>query len=344
MTRYKTLVVLACLLASGAFAVYQAQSIPTMTSTANAFLNSLSPEQRDKATFGFSDDERMNWHFTPVERSGLPIKEMEPYQRQLAHALVISGLSQEGYIKATTIMSLEQVLFEAEGTGRRISRDEELYFVSIFGTPSESGQWGWRFEGHHLALNFTIDGGRVVSTPSFHGANPAEVREGRMAGLRALGDEEDLARALLDSLDAEQKAAAVTETEAPRDIITGVERKAEPGEPTGLRADRMRADQKMMLLAIVREYVFNKAPDDANTALDEIRRAGTDAIYFSWAGGTARGEGHYYRLQGPTFLIEYDNTQNNANHIHSVWRDLEKDFGADLLAAHYRASHMNAEE
>ena len=344
MTRNKTIVVLLCLLASGAVAVYQAQTIPSMTRTATAFLNSLSPEQRSKATFEFADDERMNWHFTPVERQGLPIKEMEPFQRQLARGLVASGLSQEGYIKATTIMSLEQVLFEAEGTGGRIERDEELYFVSIFGSPSESGRWGWRFEGHHLALNFTIDNGRVVTTPSFHGANPAEVREGRMAGLRPLGDEEDLARSLLDSLDAEQKAAAIIEAEAPRDIITGSDRIAQPGDPTGLRAARMTADQKTKLLAIVTEYVFNKAPESANKSLDEIRRAGTDAIYFAWAGSPERGEAHYYRVQGPTFLIEYDNTQNDANHIHSVWRDLEKDFGTDLLAAHYRASHMNAEE
>ena len=220
----KVAIVVACLLASSAAVLYEAQSVPTMVTTANAFLASLTPEQHDQATFDFGDEERLNWHFIPRERQGLPIKQIEPFQRELGLAMLVSGLSQSGFIKATTIMSLEQVLFEQEN-GRPM-RDEELYFFSVFGTPSETDQWGWRFEGHHLALNFTVNNGEVTATtPAFFGANPAEVKEGPQKGLRPLGREEDLARELYSALDLEQKKAATIADEAPRDIIMNPDRK-----------------------------------------------------------------------------------------------------------------------
>ena len=338
----KLAIVVACLLASSAAALYEAQSVPTMVTTANAFLASLTPEQREQATFDFDDEERLNWHFIPRERQGLPIKQIEPFQRELGLAMLVSGLSQSGFIKATTIMSLEQVLFEQEN-GRPM-RDEELYFFSVFGTPSETDQWGWRFEGHHLALNFTVNNGEVAATtPAFFGANPAEVKEGPQKGLRPLGREEDLARELYSALDAEQKKAATIADEAPRDIIMNPDRN-ERLEDEGVPVNEMNDRQRQMLFTLIREYTNNMSPADAAAAVREIREAGVENIRFAWAGSGSRGEGHYYRVQGPTFVVEYDNIQNTANHIHSVWRDLNNDFGVDLLAEHYRASHMKAEE
>ncbi len=337
----KFAIVVACLLAASAAAIYEAQSVPTMVMTTNAFLASLAPEQREQATFDFGDEERLNWHFIPRERQGLPIKEIEPFQRELGLAMLISGLSRNGFIKATTIMSLEQVLFEQEN-GRPM-RDEELYFFSVFGTPSETDQWGWRFEGHHLALNFTVNNGEVTATtPAFFGANPAEVKEGRQKGLRPLGREEDLARELYSALDADQKKAATIAAEAPRDILMNPDRD-ERLDDEGVKVSELNDGQQRLLFGLVREYISNMPQPEAREAFGDIRGAGVENIRFAWMGSSSPGEGHYYRVQGPTFIVEYDNIQNTANHIHSVWRDRD-DFGVDLLAEHYRASHMKAEE
>ena len=307
-----------------------------MGDAAKHFLASLTPEQQAKAWFELKDDERKNWHFIPRERKGLPIKEMTPAQRNLAHALLSTGMSQRGYAKAVTIMSLEQVLYDLEGAGRRFPRDAELYFVSIFGQPGDKQAWGWRVEGHHLAINFIIANGKDISaTPSFMGTNPAEVREGPRKGLRVLAAEEDLARQLVKSFDAGQKKIAIYTNTAPADIITGAERKAKVLATTGLPASRMNKDQSKVLLELIREYVQRHRPEVADRDLEKIQKAGFTKIYFAWAGGLERGEKHYYRIQGPTFLMEYDNTQNDANHIHAVWRDFENDFGDDLLRKHY---------
>ena len=232
-------------------------------------------------------------------------------------------------------MSLEQILHELEA-GKGPRRDPELYYVSIFGKPGPTETWGWRVEGHHLSINFTVVKGEHVSaTPSFLGSNPAEVREGPRKGLQVLAEEENLGRQLVKSLDAGQRKSVLLKAEAPRDIITGNERKAKPLELAGLSAAKMTRQQSDLLLTLIREYVYRHRPDVAKLDLDKIQKAGTEKIYFAWAGGLERGDGHYYRVQGPTFLLEYDNTQNNANHIHAVWRDFENDFGEDLLRKHY---------
>lgn len=307
-----------------------------MSEAANNFLASLTPEQQTKARFELKDDERKNWHFIPKDRKGLPIKEMTPAQRNLAHALLSTGMSQRGYVKAVTIMSLEQVLQELEGAGRRFPRDVELYFLTIFGNPGDKEAWGWRFEGHHLAINFTVVNGKDVSaTPSFMGTNPAEVREGPRKGLRVLAEEEDLARQLVKSFNEEQKKTAIYTNTAPADIITAAERKATVLATTGLAASRMNKGQSKLLLELIREYVYRHRAEVADHDLARIQKAGFNKIHFAWAGGLERGQPHYYRIQGPTFLMEYDNTQNNANHIHAVWRDFENDFGDDLLRKHY---------
>jgi hypothetical protein len=244
-------------------------------------------------------------------------------------------------MKATTIMSLEQVLREMEGPNGRFTRDPELYYFSIFGEPSTTGTWGWRLEGHHLALNVTMrDGGILASSPAFMGSNPAEVREGPRAGLRALGLEEDLGRELLNALDAEQRVQAVLEGNVPGDIVTGNSREAGiEGGLAGIPASGLNAAQTGLLRAVIGEYTNRMAPEVAARVMADMEAAGFGNVRFAWAGTAEVGAPHYYRVQGPTFLIEYDNTQNQANHVHSVFRDLLNDWGQDTLRAHYEASH-----
>lgn len=307
-----------------------------MSATAQAFLASLDDGQRAKAVMPFQDAERQNWHFIPLVRRGLTWKDMNSAQRHLATALLASGLSQRGLVKAQTIMSLEQILLELE-QGKGPVRDPELYYWAIFGTPAPEGTWGWRVEGHHFSANFTIVAGRHISaTPSFLGSNPAEVRQGPRKGLRALAGEEDLGRELFRSLDEAQRTAAVIAPDAYPDVITGDKRRVTPLEPTGLSAAKMTPAQHKTLRRLVEEYVRRARPEVADADLARIEQAGIDKLHFAWAGQDAPGKGSYYRVQGPTFLLEYDCTQNNANHIHAVWRDFTGDFGEDILARHYR--------
>ncbi len=311
-----------------------------MTTAAHQFIAALSDTQRSQATFAFDADERENWHFIPKDRKGLPLKEMTSAQRHLAYGLLSTGLSQRGYVKAVTIMSLEQILQEMEGPTRRFPRDPELYYVSIFGDPSTTGTWGWRVEGHHLSVNFTLNHGEVVgATPSFLGTNPGEVRSGPRAGVRVLAAEEDLGRELVTSLNDEQRNLAVTDPKAPDDVLTLAARKVEPLPTIGLPLGRLDAKQKELAVRLLREYLGRLRGELADADFARIEKAGIDSIHFVWAGGLKRGERHYYRLQGATFLFEYDNTQNDANHIHAVWREFQGDFGRDVLAAHLETGH-----
>ncbi|MGH7470239.1 MAG: DUF3500 domain-containing protein [Longimicrobiales bacterium] len=316
--------------------VLTSQPNAAMVRAATEFLASLSPEQRAKAVFELADAERLNWHFIPRERRGLPFKEMTEAQRTAARRLLQTGLSQRGYLKANTIMELELVLRELGGDAN--VRDPERYFFSVFGSPSTSAGWGWRTEGHHLSLNFTVAGDSMVATaPSFFGANPAHVRTGSRQGTRALAAEEDLARALITALDATQRAVAIIATEAPRDIITGNAAKVDPLTPVGIPSTQLRPDQSTMLVRLLDEYLNRMAPELARQRRARLERTDFGRVTFAWAGTLEVGGPHYYRIQGPTFLIEYDNTQNEANHIHSVWRDFDGDFGRDLLREHYRS-------
>lgn len=335
-----------CLCALGAAAHDSPRALPRMIFTARNFLASLTPEQRERTVFPFEDEERFFWHYIPSAdiparysrpRNGLTLKEMSPYQKALAAALMSAGLSQQGYIKATTIMSLEDILriLENDTKGRR---DPERYHFSIFGEPSEAGPWAYRIEGHHVSLHFTVVRGRVVGNPTFFGSNPAEVREGPRKGLRILGAEEDKARALLDSLTPAQLKTCIVAAQAYPDILTERTRKAAlEGQPSGLPASRMTPAQRKLLDVLLDEYVDNLPGELAGQRQTRIRESG-DKIWFAWAGVVERGGPHYYRIQSPSFLVEYDNTQNGANHIHTVWRDFEDDFGVDLLAEHYRTA------
>lgn len=321
-------------------AYYKINALSVMSDAAKAFLASLPPDQKARATFAMADEERFNWHFIPRVRKGLAFREMSPGPRQLAHALLAAGLSQQGVIKADTVMSLDQVLKEIEVNPTN-ERDPEKYYFSIFGEPSETGTWAYRVEGHHLALNFTIVKGHVASTPSFFGANPAEVRGTSRNGLRTLAREEDLGRDLVKALSDAQRAVAIVDKTAYKDIITMASRKAAiAGKPSGLPYTKMNAKQREDLDALVAEYAYDFPPTIADARMEQYHKS-QSGLYFAWAGGIEKGNPHYYRIQTPTFLIEFDDTQNEANHIHSVWRDYEGDFGVDLLADHYQSSHKH---
>ena len=309
-----------------------------LTECANRFLAALDANQRGKAAFPFDADERMNWHFIPRERKGLSLREMTSYQKHVASALLAAGLSQTGYIKAVTIMSLEDVLKIIEKDSGEV-RNPEKYYFSVFGTPSDTGTWGYRVEGHHLSQNYTVVDGKVIDGPSFFGANPAQVRQGPRKGLRTLAGEDDLGTELIHTLDEQQQKVAIVDPTAYKDILTAASRTAAlQGQPSGLSASKMNAKQFDALMALMEEYARNVPDELAEGRIAQINNVGRN-IYFAWSGGVNRGDPHYYRVQASSFLIEFDDTQDDANHIHCVWRDFTGDFGEDLLRQHYQASH-----
>lgn len=315
-----------------------------MAGAASKFLASLDAPRKSKATIPFNDvQERLNWHFVPKfnQRKGLPLKEMTPDQQKAALALLRAGLSEKGYQKAGSIRELEGILRVVENNNA--TRDRELYYFTVFGEPSEKGTWGFRYEGHHCSLNWTVINGKsIASTPQFFGTNPGEVRVdvpgAPSRGTRVLGVEEDLGRALVKSLNAEQKKQAVLADKAPSDILTSAQRQAAIQEDKGVAFKDLSKEQQGMLLGIIREYANAQPQKLARERLQKIRMAGIDNVKFAWMGGLEKNQGHYYRIQGSTFLIEYDNTQNDANHVHCVWRDFKGDFGMDLLAMHYQST------
>jgi hypothetical protein len=350
MTRQKTIVLVLVLVplmfavAVGAISRDRVAPVPEyefagLLDAANAFVASLTPAQRSKTLFKFDDAERINWHFVPRPRRGLPLKEMSAEQQGLARAMLKAGLSQRGYLTADNIIELENVLREM-GENPNF-RDPGLYYFTIFGTPSRTLPWGVRAEGHHLSLNFTIIRDTLIaSAPAFFGANPAEVRRGSRQGLRTLAGEEDIARELVLSLDNRQRSAAIISLDAPADIVTGAAARVQPLSPIGIRVSDLRPEQSAILVRLLNVYLGRMADPIAARRRVALERTDFRHVAFAWAGSTQRGEPHYYRIQGPSFLVEYDNTQNGANHIHTVWRDFEGDFGRDLLHEHYRtASH-----
>jgi hypothetical protein len=314
-------------------AARNAQDTPSadkMAKAASAFLENLPAEQKQQATFGFDDKERVNWHFIPRERKGLPLRDLSDADKQRAHALIASGLSEAGYSQALEIMSLEEVLFLLE-TGDRAERRERRnpgkYYLSIFGKPSNQGTWGWRVEGHHISLNYTISDGKVVSsTPEFFGANPGLINAGPGRAIRVLGTEEDLARQILKLCNEEQQKLAWQSKEAPDDLRGGGELQPVITEPVGLPVSKMSADQKKLLQELLSEYLKNMPADVEKERRDRINQSGLDNTYFAWWGSSELNERHYYRVQGETFIIEYNNTQNSANHVHSMWRSIAGDF------------------
>ncbi len=321
------------------------ETAEAMRRAGTRFLETLSSELRSKAHFDFEDLERLRWHYVPQEmfaRNGLCLGDLNDRQREAALALMASGLSRSGMGKATRIMNLETILGELERTAgaAHYVRDPALYYISVYGDPARRSSWGWRAEGHHVSLNFTIVNREwIAPNPFFFGANPAEVRSGSDQGLRILAAEEDLARSLLTSLTADQKSRALISPQAPADILTRALPQVQPEAAQGLPAESMATEQRRVLDELIHAYIGRLPEELAGVEMTRLRQADLNDVHFAWAGDDRPGMPHYYRLHGCFFLVEYDNTQNNANHIHTVWRDLEDDFGMDLLRLHHELGH-----
>lgn len=309
-----------------------------MVGAAKAFVESLPEKLRPEALLKFDDPARKTWHYVPMDRPGVRYAQMNDAQRRAARRLLRSGLSSQGMLKVEEIVAMENVLRELENGNP--GRDPERYVFRVFGEPGDAHGWGWKFEGHHLSLNFTLIGREVVGvTPMFMGSNPGEVMKGAWAGKRVLASEEDLARELMGMLTEDQKKAAVVAEEAPGDVLTTPGRPVEgawPKEQMGLAVAAMSEAQRDACVRLLEEFARNLRGDLAESELARIRNAGLEKVRFCWAGPRERGKPHYYRLVGPTFAIEYDNTQNDANHVHVVWHDVERDFGKDPLADHLK--------
>ena len=324
----------ACLPALGDAAV-----AANMRSAAQALLASVDAAGRHKLILPFEDEKRTDWHYTPRSRPGLSFADLDAAQRDRVHRLLRTALDAAGHRRVMNIIELELVLREIETLG--LFRDPEKYSVVFFGAPDAGKPWGWRFEGHHLSLSFTLRGDAIATTPSFFGANPAEVPKGPKKGLRVLAGEEDEGRKLLAMLDPGQRKAAVVDTRTYGDIVTRNLERASPLENRGIEARALNEAQKAQLRKVVEAYA---AGFEAPLRAERLARAldGFDSIRFAWAGATERGRPHYYRVQGPKFLIEYDASQDAGNHIHTVWRDFSGDFGRDLLRSHYSLAHGTA--
>jgi hypothetical protein len=324
-----------------AFAQVADAARTVMAGAATAFLAALPADGRRRALFAFDDKERLDWHYIPRRREGLAFKDMPAAARAAAHELMKASLSAAGYGKAVNVIRLEGVLRQLETFGG-LMRDPENYLVSVFGTPGPGAPWGWRLEGHHLSLNFTLVPGKPVAvTPAFLGANPAEVRSGPLAGLRALAREQDMGRALAQAMDAAQRKRMVIAAQSLGDIVSGPGRGDRLTSPAGIPAADLAPAQREQLVRLVEEYARNMRADVADAELRRIGEAGVERLLFAWAGPIEPGHAHYYRIHGPMVLIELDNTQNDANHIHSVWHDPRNDFGADLLRSHYEHGHRH---
>jgi hypothetical protein len=310
-----------------------------MLRAVEAFLGTLSAEQRKKATYPFEDEERFNWHFVPRDRMGVPIREMNEDQRKAAMNLLKTALSDQGMGKAKEIMEMEVILKALEGLPpENDRRHPEKYYFTVFGTPSEREVWGWRVEGHHLSLNFTSATGKVAAeTPAFMGSNPAIVPEGPQKGKQILKQEADMGFALLNSFTPEQLQQVIINKVAPNEIVTGNSRKAMMKEPEGIHYTDMTGEQQKMLKGLLELYLQNYRTELADDLRRKVEKAGMDQMHFAWAGSRVpeTGKAHYYRLHHPVILIEYDNSQTNANHVHTVIRDLTNDFGEDALREHY---------
>lgn len=309
--------------------------VAEMIAAARNLLSGLSPDLRQQAALPFDHPARLSWHYyptTPEPRKGAVLKKMTAREKALVKALLRAGTSKPGYDTALDVISLDSILRDIENTPwAKKFRDSDLYYVTIFGTPGTQGQWAWRIEGHHLSVNYVIKGGKIIgATPMAYGANPAEVRSGPSKGLRALAKEEDLARRLYTSLDRDARRQATVASQAPFDVFTEVKTQPRILPVEGIAQARMSAEQKKLLQELLWLYIGKHPPELAENVSRQIRDAGMGKVHFAWAGHAEPGEQHYYRIQGPTFVIEFCNSQNQANHIHAVWRSYLGDFGIPL--------------
>ena len=315
-----------------------------MSTAVNTFLSTLTTEQKNEAITDFANIVRFDWHYIPRERKGLSLKKMKPEQRTAAMAMIRLMMSGEGYQKTEAIIDLENVLRVIESRPPNDTyRDPENFAFLIFGNPGQD-PWGWSVEGHHLSLHFTFLNGEIAFLPGFMGSNPGNVlADVPQKGLRILKNEEDFAFELLKSLDEKQLEKAVIGSTAPNEMFTANSRKASLEQMQGIPMAEMTGTQKAAFKKLIMSYLQRYHVTLKNQQWAELEKSGLDKIHFAWMGDQKNvigsGQGHYYRIHGPTFLIEFDNTQNGGNHIHSVVRDLVNDFGEDMLGRHYEKAH-----
>lgn len=303
------------------------------------FLKSLSPSQRTKTQMPFNDASRLDWHYIPSSmfpRAGVQLNELDPNQKSKLDELLKAFLSETGYTKTMKIIDLENILLEISGDS--IMRNPENYSVAFYGNPEKDSLWAFSFEGHHVSLNFTILNGKVENAPRFFGANPARIPYGTREGERTLQMEEDLGFELINSLSEEQRKMAIFQEKPFFDIVTGKSTEVEPLSPVGIMYGQLSRNQQLIFLKLLDEYLSTIPAEQAEKRMESIKKEGLDEVRFGWAGATVLGVGHYYRIQGKSFLIEFDNVQNKANHIHTVWRDFDGDFGRDMIREHYMNS------
>ena len=331
----KKIVLLGLLIFSSIFLAF----IFFQSSPATKFLDSLRQDQKEKAMFSFNDSTKTRWHYVPSSmfpRAGISLAELNMNQQKLLHELIQSSLSETGYSKAKRIIDLENVLREISGDS--VMRDPEKYSVAFYGNPESDSLWSWSFEGHHISLNFTVLNGVQSIAPRFLGANPAMIPSGPRKGERTLDREEDLGFQLINSLNQDQKALAVFQENSINEIVTRNSIDVDPLAPVGIKYSELNATQQEVFLSLIDEYLATMPDELAKARMKNIQEEELGEIRFGWAGATQLGQGHYYRVQGKSFLIEFDNTQSNSNHIHTVWRDFDGDFGKDLIKEHYANS------
>ena len=307
-----------------------------MIKASKVFLASLDQTQSKAAQFEFKNKERENWHFIPMDREGVRFDALKPHQQHLAFGLLGTGLTQKGLLTATQIMTLEEVLRSRGGDPK--VRNTEKYNIAIFGDPSLTKPWGWRFEGHHLSLNFSILGDKVIGLPAFYGTNPAELKKGPLKGLRPLGEIEDAGRELANRLIKAGKSPVFSE-QAPKEILTAQDSTAKAQKVQGVTSDNLTGEEIKQLLAIIDDVASMQRQEITNENLRKIHTTQRKKMHFAWGGSLERNGAHYFRIQGVDFIIEYANTQNDANHAHLVWRDLKNDFARGSLKKHYAEDH-----
>jgi hypothetical protein len=296
----------------------------------------LDGEQLSRLIMPFDDMSRKDWHYLPGKmwpRTGLQLGELNDNQKNTFSQMLQSFLSKSGYDKTQKIIGLENILVELGGDPN--FRDPGAYFVAIYGNPATDSLWAWSFEGHHVSLNFTVSNGRLSTAPRFFGASPATIPEGSRKGERTLSREEDLAMELINALADDQKEEAIFQHLPFLDIVTTNATEVSPLKPVGIEAAKLTAKQQDLLKQLLQEYLSSIPRSLAIERESKINEEDFAEIRFGWAGALTKGQGHYYRIQGKTFLIEFDNTQDDANHIHTVWRDFDGDFGRDLIREHY---------
>ena len=318
-------------------------TIKKMQEAASSFYDNLDAKARNKALFHYLDGERIFWYYPPLNRHGLPLKDMTKKLKSLVFTLLETGLSSDAFNQTLQIINHELILKELEirENIKTFVRDPERYYFTIFGNPKSKDPWGWRFEGHHVSIHFSIWSDKIISvTPLFLGVNPAEVKDGDSKGLRILKKREDLAFELVNSMSKDQHHIATIYENTPKDIITYNSSRVTVPVVEGISWDELKIGQQKLLKLLIAEYVNQVNPNLVKSKLEYLESNTLKSVKFGWAGGINLGEAYYYRIHGGNLFIELDNYQSGANHVHSVWRDVENDFAQDVLREHLLTYHL----